>query len=145
MPRRQIFVNEMMVGTKMRTVRHYDTQAHLGLGLQPDNMAHTVPKSRPQATLKHIGQMIFISTYHTTSPGSHPMNRFPNKGATAQVYCLSGARQCLKEYHCQANLLRWEAIPMPLLPLPPKHPLSNNNIGPPIPLTTRLIMTTHKL
>ena len=24
----------------------YDTQAHLGLGLQPDNMAHTIPKPK---------------------------------------------------------------------------------------------------
>ena len=28
-------------------------------------------------------------------------------------------------------------------PLPTKHPLSNNNIGPPIPLTTRVIITPH--
>ena len=27
--------------------------------------------------------------------------------------------------------------------LPTKHPLSNNNVGPPIPLTTRVIITPH--
>ena len=41
-----------------------DTQAHLGLGLQPSKVAHIVPKPRPQAALKPIEQKIFISSYH---------------------------------------------------------------------------------
>ena len=45
-------------------VRSCDIQAHLGLGLQPDNVAHTVPKPRPQVALKPIEQKIFISSYH---------------------------------------------------------------------------------
>ena len=45
-------------------VRSCDIQAHLGLGLQPDNVAHTVLKSRPQAAFKPIEQKIFISLYH---------------------------------------------------------------------------------
>ena len=31
------------------------------------------------------------------------------------------------------------------IPLPTKHPLSDNNIGPPLPLTTRVIITPHQL
>ena len=45
-------------------VRSCDIQVHLGLGLQPDNVAHTVPKPRPQVALKSIEQKIFISSYH---------------------------------------------------------------------------------
>ena len=40
------------------------TQAHLGLGLQPNNAAHTIPKPKPQAALKPIEQKIFINSYH---------------------------------------------------------------------------------
>ena len=64
-------------------VWHWDIQAHLGLELQPDNMAHTAPRPRPQATLKPIRQMIFISTYHATSPGSRLVNHFLSKKTTA--------------------------------------------------------------
>ena len=65
-------------------VRKWDIQAHLGLKLQPDSMAHTALRPRPQATLKPIGQMIFISTYHATSPGSRLVNHFSSKEITAQ-------------------------------------------------------------
>ena len=41
-----------------------------------------------------------------------------------------------REYRCRAYPLRWEAVPMPLLPPSPKHPLWNNRIGPPYPLMT---------
>ena len=36
------------------SIRPCDIQTHLGLRLQPDNMAHTVPKPRPQAAFKPI-------------------------------------------------------------------------------------------
>ena len=36
------------------SVQPCDIQTHLGLGLQPNNMAHTVPKPRPQAAFKPI-------------------------------------------------------------------------------------------
>ena len=75
------------------SVRPCDIQAHLGLGLQPNNMAYTVPKPRPQATFKPIGQMIFISSYHATPPGSHPVNYFLNKEVIARLYYLSVAQQ----------------------------------------------------
>ena len=54
-----------------------------------------------------------------------------------------GARYCLGKHRYRANLLMWESVPMPLLPPPPltKHALSVDNIGPPLPLTTRVIMT----
>ena len=73
-------------------VRPYDIQTHLGLGFQPNNMAHTVPKPRPQAAFKPIEQMIFINSYHATPPGSHPMIYFLNKKVIARLYCLSVAR-----------------------------------------------------
>ena len=41
-----------------------DTQAHLGLGLQSDNVAYTIPKPNFQATLKPSEQKIFISSCH---------------------------------------------------------------------------------
>ena len=40
------------------------TQAHLGLGLQSDNVAYTIPKPNFQATLKPSEQKIFISSCH---------------------------------------------------------------------------------
>ena len=73
-------------------VRPCDIQTHLGLGFQPNNMAHTVPKPRPQAAFKPIEQMIFINSYHATPPGSHPMIYFLNKKVIARLYCLSVAR-----------------------------------------------------
>ena len=36
------------------SVRPCDIQTHLGLRLQPDNMAHTVPKPKPQVAFKPI-------------------------------------------------------------------------------------------
>ena len=42
----------------------YDIQAHLGLGLQPDNVTHTVPKPKPHVALKPIEHMVFINSYH---------------------------------------------------------------------------------
>ena len=79
--------------------------AHLGLGLQPDNMAHIVPKPKPQATFKPIEQMIFISSYHATPPRSHPVICFSNKEAIARLYCLSVARQYLG--NIAAEHIRW--------------------------------------
>ena len=45
-------------------VQTRDVQTHLGLGLQPDNMVHTVPKPKPHVALKPIKQKIFISSHH---------------------------------------------------------------------------------
>ena len=45
-------------------VQTRDVQTHLGLGLQPDNMAHAVPKPKPHVALKPIKQKIFISSHH---------------------------------------------------------------------------------
>ena len=81
---------------EMICVRPCDIQAHLGLGLQPDNLAHTVPKPKPQAALKSIRQKISINSYHTTPLGSHPVNCFPNKEAIARLFSLSVAWQYLR-------------------------------------------------
>ena len=123
------------------SVRPCDIQAHLGLRLQPDNMAHTVPKPRPQAAFKPIGQMIFISSYHATPPGSHPVNYFLNKEAIAWLCYLSVARQYLgsiaaehicwsgKQFQCHSSHshlnTHFEAI----------------ELDPPCPLMTRVIIT----
>ena len=72
-----------------------DIQIHLGIGLQPNNMAYIVPKPRPQAAFKPIEQMIFINSYYATPPGSHPVIYFPNKKVIVRSYYLSIARQCL--------------------------------------------------
>ena len=45
-------------------VQTRDVQTHLGLGLQPDNMVHTVPKPKPHVALKPIKQKIFTSSHH---------------------------------------------------------------------------------
>ena len=45
-------------------VQTRDVQTHLGLGLQPDNMVHTVPKPKPHVALKPNKQKIFISSHH---------------------------------------------------------------------------------
>ena len=45
-------------------LQSYDIQAHLGLGIQPDNVAHIIPMPKPQATFKPSEQKIFISPYH---------------------------------------------------------------------------------
>ena len=71
-----------------------DIQIHSGLGLQPNNMAHSVPKPRPQAAFRPIERMIFINSYYATSSGSHLVIYFPNKKVIAQPYYLSVARQC---------------------------------------------------
>ena len=76
-------------------VRPYHIQSHLGLGLQLDNMAHTISKPRPHTNSKPIEQMIFINSYHAMPPGSHSVTCLPNKKVIAWLYCLSVARQCL--------------------------------------------------
>ena len=76
-------------------IRSCDIQIHLGLGLQPNNMAYSVPKTRPQATFRPIEQMIFINSYYATPSGSHPVICFWNKKVTARSYYLSVAQQCL--------------------------------------------------
>ena len=47
------------------------------------------------------------------------------------------ARYCLGEYRYQIALMRWEPVPMPLLShlFLTKHPLTDNGIRPPFPLT----------
>ena len=75
-------------------VRPYDIQIHSGLGLQPNNMAHSVPKPWPQAAFKPIERMIFINSYYATSSESHLVIFFPNKKVIARSYYLLVARQC---------------------------------------------------
>ena len=70
--------------SQIENIRHWDIQAHLGLELELDSMAHTALRPRPQATLKPIGKMIFISTYHAMSPISRSVNHFPSKKTIAR-------------------------------------------------------------
>ena len=74
------------------SVQPCDIQTHLGLGLQPDNMAHTVSKPRFQAAFKPIEQMIFINSYLATPPGSHSVTCLPNEKVIARLYFLLVAR-----------------------------------------------------
>ena len=88
--------------------------------------------------------MIFINSYHTTPPRSHPVICFLNKKVIARLYCLLVARQCLEsitaehiyqsENHFQSHSHH--------TPLPPKHPLTINDIGPPIALTMEVIIVS---
>ena len=73
-------------------VRPCHIQTHLGLGLQPDDMAHTVPKPRPHTGFRPIEQMIFINSCHATPLRSHPVTCLPNKKVIARLYHLSIAQ-----------------------------------------------------
>ena len=55
----------------------------------------------------------------------------------AQGYHVSAVQYDLGEYRRQTSFRRWELVLMPLLPLPTKHPLKHNGIGPPFPLIIR--------
>ena len=106
-------------------------------------MAQSVPRPRPQATFRPIEQMIFINPYYTTSSGSHRVICSPNKKVIARPYYLSIVQQCRRaslpsmstesgnhfQSHSRHTLL------------PPKHPLTINDIGPPIALTMEVIIT----
>ena len=89
-----------------------------------------------KSPLSPLNKRIFINSYHTSHPGSHLVICFPNKKVIARLYCPSFAWQC-QDYHCRAYLLKWEPFPKPL---PPKHPPTINNIGPPITLTLKAII-----
>ena len=126
------------------TVRPCDIQTHSGLELQPNNMALSVPRPRPQAAFRPIERMIFINPYYTTSSGSHLVICFPNKKVIARPYYLSVARQCWRASlpsmstesgnHFQSHSHH--------TPLPPKHPLTINDIGPRIALTMEVIIAS---
>ena len=52
----------------------------------------------------------------------------------AQWYHVSAARYCLGECRYRTVFLKWEPVPMPLLPLPTEHPLKDDGIGLPFAL-----------
>ena len=107
-------------------------------------MAHTVCKPRLQAAFKPIEQMIFINPYHATPPGSHPVICFPNKKVIAWFYCLSVVWQCLGSIATEHTY--WSGNHFQNhshhTPLPPKHSLTINDIGPLIALTMEVIIVT---
>ena len=125
-------------------VRPWDIQIHLGLGLQPNNIAHFVPKPRPQAAFRPIEWMIFINSYYATPSRSHLVICFPNKKVIARSYYLSVARQCLESII--AEHIYWSGNYFQShshhTPLPLKHPFTINDIGPPIALTMEVIITS---
>ena len=84
-----------------------------------------------KSPLSPLNKRIFINSYHATPLGSHLVICFPNKKVIARLYCPLIAQQC------RAYLLKWEPFPKPL---PPKHPPTINNIGPPITLTLKAII-----
>ena len=132
------------IGHPKIIVRSCDTQAHLGLGLQPNNMAYTIPKPSSQATLKPSERTIFINSYYVTPSRSHPVICFPNKKVIVRSYYLSVAQQCLgsittKHSYWSRNHFQNHSHHTPL---PPKHPLTINDIGPPIALTMEVIITS---
>ena len=110
-------VSEVLVLYKIYIVRPCDIQIHSGLGLQPNNMAHSIPKPRPQAAFRPIERIIFINSYYTTFSRSRLVICFPNKKVIARSYYLSVAWQC-REHHCRACLLNWEPFTKPLSPHP---------------------------
>ena len=77
------------------TVRFRDTQAHLDLGFQLDNMAYTIPKPNSQATLKPSELKDFHQFIPPIPFRLHSVNCFPRKKVIARIYNLSAARQCL--------------------------------------------------
>ena len=60
-----------------------------------------------------------------------PGKLLPEKGSHCSVVLSLGCSTVPRKYWRRAYPLRWEAVPMPLLPLLPKHPLWSNRIGPP--------------
>ena len=111
-------------------VRSCDIQAHLGLGLQPDNVAHTVPKPSLRSPLSPLNKR--SSLVHTTHAFWVISGKLlPEKGSHCSVVLSLGCSTVPRKYWRPAYPLRWEAVPMPLLPLLPKHPLWSNRIGPP--------------
>ena len=107
-------------------------------------MAHTVPKPKPQAAFKPIERMIFINSYYFTPPGSRLVICFPNKKVIAWSYYLSVAWQCLG--NITAEHFYWSENHFQSYshhtPLPPKHPLTINDIGPSIALTMEVVITS---
>ena len=88
--------------------------------------------------------MIFINSFHTTPPRSHSVICFPNKKVIARLYCLSVDWQCLrsvtvKHIYWSGNHFQSHSHHTPL---PPKHPLTINDIGPPIALTMEVIIVS---
>ena len=81
------------------------------------------------------------SSVHTTRAyWVIPGQLFPEKGSHCSILQSFGCSAVPWEYRYRAYPLRWEVVPMPLLPYSTKHPLSNHNIGPISPLTLRVIM-----
>ena len=88
--------------------------------------------------------MIFINSHYATPPGSHPVICFPNKKVIARLYYLLVARQCLG--NIIAEHIYWSGNHFQshshYTPLPPKHPFTINDIGPPIALTMEVIIVS---
>ena len=81
------------------------------------------------------------SSVHTTRASQViPGQPFLEKGSHCSVLQSLSCSAVPQEYRYRAYPLRWEAVPMPLLPYSTKHPLSNHNIGLISPLTLRVIM-----
>ena len=78
------------------------------------------------------------SSVHTTHASwVTPDKLLPEKGSHCSVVQSLSCPVVPREYRCQAYPLRWEVVPMPLLPPPPEHPFWSNRIGPPYPLMTK--------
>ena len=140
------------------SVRHCGTQTHLGLGFWLNSMAHGpcpnlfLPKTPAQTHKSHGPKLriapkpeewtIYIST-HLVSPPSHcSVNHFQaiRKAFRYTIPCIPGSAlgNIAAEYiYWSGNHFRGHYHHTPL---PPKHPLTINDIGPPITLTLKTII-----
>ena len=105
-------------------------------GRAPGPLSHG---PRPRAAildLRHVGPAILAQTPRGTIRALlghlHPKQECDCLGIH-----VSAAQYSLREYRCQTSFRRWKPVPMPLLPLPTKHPLRHNGIGPAFPLIIR--------
>ena len=140
----------------MYIVRHGTTWAHWDLGpcapiLQYGPWAQPLhPKIEPKTyqgygPRSHITMFCPKPIWHTIVILSHrnmqlrdcPVTHILDKNVIARKHHISNARYCLRLYHRHTGLLMWEPIPRPL---PPKYPLTINDIGPPVALTSRAII-----
>ena len=85
---------------------------------------------------KPIWLTIVILSHHNTQPRNCLVTHILDENVIAWKHHISDARYCLGQYPHHKGLLMWELVPRPL---PPKHPLTLNDIGHPIALTSRAI------
>ena len=135
----------------------------LGLKLQFYNVAHRLNPPVQNWALSLLRLWVQAS-WHYTRPKTCWTNHYNICSSWFIAWELPSKVHLGREHDCSGTLYPncpvppWEVslpnIPSGVgsqfqchsqhIPLPTKHPLSNNNIGPPLPLTTRVIITLHQ-